>query len=137
VEESVTALRLQRESLGRISGHIVRVVGIDPAPTKGFDAFDGRDHRLPLADALRFVDGLRAIDDVLICWDAPLTGPPRSVVEGGAPAQSVFSQRPIEQFFSRNRHGSRLLPASRYSATRDVRTGRYPALSSGRAVRRS
>src|SRR5687767_3398250 len=83
----------------------VKIIGIDPAPTKGLDVFDGSDHRFLLAEAHAFIGGLRKGDNVLVCWDAPLTGPAGGVVGGGAPSGSAFSQRPIEQFFSRNRHG--------------------------------
>lgn len=83
----------------------MKIIGIDPAPTKGLDVFDGRDHRLPLAEAHAFIGGLAQSDNALICWDAPLTGPADRIVRGGAPSGSAFSQRPIEQFFSRNRYG--------------------------------
>ena len=88
----------------------MNVIGIDPAPTKGLDAFDGRDHRLPLPKAVEFIGDLRVGDDVLICWDAPLTGPPGEVLHGGAPSGSDFSQRQIEKFFSRSRHGFKVPP---------------------------
>lgn len=83
----------------------MQVIGIDPAPTKGLDVFDGRDHRFPLAEGHRFIVDLRKGENVLICWDAPLTGPGSAVLVGGEPSGSAFSQRPIEQFFSRHRHG--------------------------------
>lgn len=88
----------------------MKIIGIDPAPAKGLDVFDGNDRRFPLAEAHGFIRRLREADDVLVCWDAPLTGPGAIVAEGGAPSGSAFSQRPIEQFFSRSRHGFKVPP---------------------------
>lgn len=79
----------------------MRVIGIDPAPTKGVSVFDGADCQIRLEDSAAFVGQLSGDDDCLICWDAPLTGPPSSVLAGAAASGAAFSQRPIESFFSR------------------------------------
>jgi hypothetical protein len=90
----------------------MRVYGIDPAPTKGLAIFDGReDCCIPLEKSRAFIDGLKnASDDLLICWDAPLTGPPSSVTRGAPAFGSAFSQRTIESFFSRQETGFKTPP---------------------------
>ena len=77
------------------------VLGIDPAPSKGLTVFDGVDQHVPLGEARAFLGDVEARSDVLICWDAPLTGPPSSVLDGGIAGNSSYTQRPIESFFSR------------------------------------
>ncbi len=47
---------------------------------------------------------------MLVCWDAPLTGPPSLAVEGSEASGSAFSQRPIESFFSRADSGFKAPP---------------------------
>lgn len=88
----------------------MRVIGIDPAPTKGLDIFDGGDLHVPLCDSRSFISSLRSGQDVLVCWDSPLTGPPSAVVTGGSALGSAFSQRPIESFFSRAGTGFKTPP---------------------------
>lgn len=83
----------------------MRVVGIDPAPTKGLDTFDGTDRHVALSEARSFVDSLRQGVDVLVCWDSSLTGPPTATIGGQGGSGSDFSQRPIESFFSQARTG--------------------------------
>lgn len=82
----------------------VNVIGIDPAPAKGLSVFDGQDHQIPISDARRFLAEMKAKPDVLLCWDSPLTGPPRATIMGGEAEASAFTQRPIESFFSRREH---------------------------------
>jgi hypothetical protein len=79
----------------------MKVVGIDPAPKKGLTVFDGTDYHVPVSDAARFIKDLTTNSDVLLCWDAPLTGPPLGAVAGRETGRSAFTQRPIEAFFSR------------------------------------
>ena len=79
----------------------MKVCGIDPAPKKGLTVFDGSDHAIALEDSAAFMAGLAREDDLLVSWDAPLTGPPSSVVGGSAARGAAFTQRPIESFFSR------------------------------------
>ncbi len=79
----------------------MKVCGIDPAPKKGLTVFDGADHDIALEEAVAFVADLASDDDLLVCWDAPLTGPPASVLSGAAAKGAAFTQRPIESFFSR------------------------------------
>lgn len=83
----------------------MNVIGVDPAPVKGLDVFDGTHHRFPLHEGRSFIDLIREQENVLVCWDAPLTGPPIAVVAGGEARGSDFSQRPIESFFSRSASG--------------------------------
>ena len=91
-----------------MKGMWMRVIGIDPAPKKGLTVFDGEDHHVTVSDARDFLRELEAEDDVLICWDAPLTGPSsRALGGGGSEHASDFTQRPIEQFFSRGKTGFR------------------------------
>ena len=88
----------------------MRVVGIDPAPTKGLDTFDGSDRHIPLSGARSFVHSLYSDQGALVCWDAPLTGPPTAAVFGGEGTGSAFSQRPIESFFSKSGTGFKTPP---------------------------
>jgi hypothetical protein len=83
----------------------MRVIGVDPAPTKGMAVFDGRDRHIPVQQSRAFVNELNTVPDLLICWDSPLTGPPGSVVGGAEADGSAFSQRAIESFFSRAQSG--------------------------------
>ena len=83
----------------------MRVYGVDPAPKKGMAVFDGRDRHILLQESRSFIASLKTDPDLLICWDASLTGPPCSVIEGGEAGGSAFSQRPIESFFSRAETG--------------------------------
>lgn len=88
----------------------MRVLGIDPAPTKGLSVFDGNYRQIPIGQSRKFVANLEREVDLLICWDSPLTGPESLVVDGGNSRVSSFSQRPIESFFSRAATGFRTPP---------------------------
>jgi len=79
----------------------MKVIGIDPAPRKGLSIFDGVDDEVKVEGATKMVAKLAGGDGILLCWDAPLTGPPASVVGGATAVGAAFSQRPIESFFSR------------------------------------
>jgi hypothetical protein len=83
----------------------MQVVGIDPAPKKGLFIFDGKDKHVSLSDARAYLDELSVQSDILVCWDAPLTGPPATVLDGAIASGSAFTKRPIEQFFSRKDTG--------------------------------
>jgi hypothetical protein len=78
----------------------MNVIGIDPAPTKGLHVFDGGDHHISLDNARSALNSYAA-SDVLVCWDAPLTGPPIPIANGSEASGSSFFQRSIESFFSR------------------------------------
>lgn len=78
----------------------MRVIGIDPAPSKGLAVFDGQDRLIPIAKSRSYITGLSKQSDVLVCWDAPLTGPGAAVISGAEGTDSTFSKRPIERFFS-------------------------------------
>ena len=77
------------------------VIGIDPAPKRGLQVFDGEDHGIPLQDAQAYLEMLAGAVDILVTWDAPLLGPRTCVVAGESPEGSDLTQRPIESFFSR------------------------------------
>lgn len=81
---------------------MTKVVGIDPAPGKTSHVVeDGSLHEpMPAEQLASFLYRLRARHKrVLICWDAPLSGPadPDTLEVTG----SDHTQRPIEKFFSR------------------------------------
>jgi hypothetical protein len=80
-----------------MKGRDVRVIGIDVAPTKGGQICeDGLPPQRLKPDELdRYLQGLP--DNVLIAWDAPLTGPPD--LEGWTDRQDDLSTRQIERFF--------------------------------------
>lgn len=81
----------------------MKIVSIDPAPSKDAVVFDGQLQSIPASQVPAFCWNLSQQPDTLLCWDAPLTGPAMSV----APAGQVgsFAQRQIEQFFSRKETG--------------------------------
>ena len=76
------------------------VISIDPAPGKKSTVFDGANFQQLTAIELRGYIGriARRKEAVLVCWDAPLTGP-FDPAEAGA-YQFDFTKRPIERFFS-------------------------------------
>jgi len=88
----------------------MKVSGIDPAPRRGLQVFDGTDHQIKLEESAAFLADLARDDDHLVCWDAPLTGPPSWVVEGAAAEGSAFCQRPLESFFGRASTGFKAPP---------------------------
>jgi predicted RNase H-like nuclease len=83
----------------------LRIIGVDPAPSKptriySTDGLDRKDARQLLCFLTEL---LSSDDDVLICWDAPLTGPSN-------PDSDVFNvgdhtQRRIESFFNQKKLG--------------------------------
>lgn len=75
----------------------MNVVSIDPAPSKDGVIFDGEFHTIPASKLVTFCSSLSEDPETLLCWDAPLTGPESSM--------GSFSQRTIEQFFSRQETG--------------------------------
>lgn len=75
----------------------MNVVSVDPAPSKDAVVFDGRYHTVPASELVAHCASLSKDPDTLLCWDAPLTGPESST--------GSFSQRTIEQFFSRQATG--------------------------------
>lgn len=86
----------------------MNVVGIDPAPQKGLQVFsgDGGDRYVKVDGARSYVAELHTSQsDVLVCWDAPLTGPPSNVLIGCDAMGSAYTQRPIESFFQREAYG--------------------------------
>jgi hypothetical protein len=81
----------------------MNVVSIDPAPSKDAVIFDGQMQYIQASEVPALCHGLSQKTDTLLCWDAPLTGPSlNNEIEALA---GCFSQRQIEQFFSRNETG--------------------------------
>lgn len=77
-----------------------RSVGIDPAPKKGLHCFDAAGWRhVELASSRSFLAKLAVEKSILVCWDAPLTGPPANALKSGELIGSILTQRPIESFF--------------------------------------
>ncbi|WHZ06841.1 MAG: hypothetical protein OJF59_000594 [Cytophagales bacterium] len=70
------------------------IIGIDPAPAKGSTIFDGIKcyPSMNPDEVIKFIEELEP--PVLICWDAPLTGP-------GELKDGMFTDRPIEKYFRR------------------------------------
>lgn len=83
----------------------MRVIAIDPAPGKESTVFEGTEYLQLSAQELReYVDQLAdAKESVLVCWDAPLTGPFDPASAGSY--RFDFTKRPIERFFSLNETG--------------------------------
>lgn len=101
----------------------IRVFGIDPAPAKGLWCFpsvtckdneEGPNEKTknPAAPAIAAIERIEedAVGDAitLVCWDAPLTGPPSIYVQRALRNASSekhnpnpFAQRAVERFFSR------------------------------------
>ncbi len=80
----------------------IKVIGIDPAPSKkstvyseedGFKSFDANELK-------KYLQKLKDSEEsVLICWDAPLTGPRNPDAKQILPGD--YTQRQIESFFKR------------------------------------
>lgn len=77
----------------------MQVISVDPAPVKDAVVFDGSFSRVPALDLPDWCAEAAAWDDVLLCWDAPLTGPSDSR------RSSNFSQRTVDRFFGRRSTG--------------------------------
>ena len=82
------------------------VVSIDPAPSKPAVVFDGSFTRKTACELPAFCAELSS-NAALLCWDAPLTGPPQV---GGNTFGASYSQRIIERFFSRTSTGFKAPP---------------------------
>ncbi len=82
----------------------MRVVAVDAAPGKRSTVFDGRDFTNHDARSLRgYLARMRERHrEMLVCWDAPLTGP-GDPDDAGVPGD--FTQRPIESFFRDGKNG--------------------------------
>lgn len=86
----------------------MHVIGIDPAPAKGGTIFDGSFRHLLPYELGQYLERLSNRKNVLVCWDAPLTGP-QNPAEPGRRLRD-FTQRPIETFFSRKEYGFKTPP---------------------------
>lgn len=80
----------------------MRVVAIDPAPSKESTMYSAEDgfRQIPGEKMRSTLEGLKP--PVLLCWDAPLTGP-RNPDDAGRPRD--FTQRRLERFFCQHRDG--------------------------------
>ena len=76
----------------------MKVVSVDPAPAKDAIVFNGIFDRVPAPQLPGYCASLATDGDTLLCWDAPLTGPPSPDHENKF--SSAYSQRVIERFFS-------------------------------------
>lgn len=87
----------------------MRVVAVDPAPGKRSTVFDGRDFTSHDARSLRgyLARARERHGKMLVCWDAPLTGP-GDPNDAGVPRD--FTQRPIESFFRDGKKGCKTPP---------------------------
>lgn len=88
----------------------MRVIAIDPAPgSKGSTMYSGGDDfpQIPGEEMRRILDGERKRGPVLLCWDAPLTGP-RDPEEANQPGD--FIQRRLDKFFRLQETGFRTPP---------------------------
>jgi predicted nuclease with RNAse H fold len=83
----------------------MRIVGIDVAPGKKSHVFEGEERVKQMdAQSLKYLldDLKKSPKDVLIAWDAPLTGPTHLAETTKATRwKGDFTQRPIEAFFMR------------------------------------
>lgn len=79
----------------------MRVVGVDPAPRLGAHVFDDGacNRKLCTPKLVKEMEDYQSERAVLVCWDAPLTGPADAEHATGAPGE--FTKRPIERFFTR------------------------------------
>lgn len=79
----------------------IKVIGIDPAPRKSSTVFDGEIFLSRDASSLKkYLNELKeSKESVLICWDAPLTGP-REIFPARANQGFNLYRRDIEIFFN-------------------------------------
>lgn len=84
---------------------IIKIIGIDPAPAKGTCVFDGIFHHFSHNKLAVYLKEIQSNNrNVLICWDAPLTGPRETKPPFHYP-NGEFTTRDIESFFSRKTYG--------------------------------
>ena len=81
------------------------VIAVDPAPGRKSTVFDGTAFSRKGGRELRayLEEPCNRTHETLLCWDAPLTGPGDPASAGTNPCD--FTQRRIEQFFSRAETG--------------------------------
>ena len=83
-----------------------QVLGVDPAPSKNSTVcYLGKKgpvfESLKANELLRLLKGIIKQDNILITWDAPLTGPPRILHPTDEPYDdSYFYTRQIEKYFN-------------------------------------
>lgn len=81
----------------------MKIIGIDPAPGKKSYVFDGQVCKGHSAESLQayLIKQNSGQEDVLLCWDAPLTGPKNPDSNRFEP--SDHTQRGIETFFRKSK----------------------------------
>jgi hypothetical protein len=79
----------------------MKVIGIDPAPSYGAQVFEDEcgDGRMDTRDLVAKLESWRGDPGVLLCWDAPLTGPADPNCAAGYDCE--FTKRPVERFFGK------------------------------------
>lgn len=79
----------------------MKVIGVDPAPGKESHVFDGESgmQKMEARQLCDFLDRERERGEVLVCWDAPLTGP-WDPDDGDMFLPWDHTKRPIERFFT-------------------------------------
>jgi len=72
---------------------MIKVIGVDPAPSKNSVLFDGKDFKSFKFEELKeYIQNISKIySDLLVCWDAPLAG-----------SKDSLTIRKIERFFYQN-----------------------------------
>jgi len=80
----------------------IKVIGIDPAPSKKSTIYDGKkfEHKDYASLKKYLSEELEKNKKILICWDAPLTFP--KIPSEKPEEYSPLYMRPIEYFFSKN-----------------------------------
>ena len=88
----------------------MQVLAVDPAPKKPSTVFDGTAfYQMDASNLRSYLEAPeRRTPETLVCWDAPLSGPRDPDVAGTIGGD--FSQRRIEQFFSRKQTGHKACP---------------------------
>lgn len=80
----------------------IKIIGIDPAPGKNSTLFS-LENGFESLNIKELVDRVnefqKEMEPVLICWDAPLTGPGESSTS--IDEEGKFTQRPIEKYLSK------------------------------------
>ncbi len=99
------------EDICKIGESDWRVIGVDPAPAnKSTVCFLGENglafKDLKHHELLHFIQSCKGKPEVLVVWDAPLTGPPElEHLTKGEYTQGYFTQRDIEKLFMRQEYG--------------------------------
>lgn len=98
---------MNTEDICAVNGSKWRVIGIDPAPKKpsAICYYDNENlvfKALKTHELLKLMNDLKSQKNILITWDAPLTGPPILEHGGEEHPECYFYHRCIETFFRKN-----------------------------------